>query len=414
MKKSLLILLTFMLLLVGCGGKDSGKSAEPANSEPAKSSAAPESQAKTADAEPIKIGVLLSASGPFAGLGEEVKNGFKLYLEKNNNMLAGRNIEVIYEDSEGNPQTALRKLRKLTMDNKVNFILGPDDSSTLYALRDEVDKSKLIMLDPIAAGNGISWDKKSNYIYRLSFSNWQGGSAGTYGAESLGKKAIVIASDYPGGDEGLSAFKGSYEADGGQIVKEFRPKLGTQDYATYINQMSQIDANFVYCFLVGSDSIRFLKQVQEMGLKDKFKLISSFSFGEITVVNAAGEAAEGAMSATPYSPWLDTNLNKDFVSAYQKKYNVLPTNQSVAGYDIGHVIDIVVQKTGSLQSDEVAKVLNGLSLESPRGPITLDPVTHNPIQNFYITKAVKKDNAMVLDVLKTYEKVQMPAEAPAK
>ncbi|MEB3103702.1 ABC transporter substrate-binding protein [Ferviditalea candida] len=414
MKKSLIVLLTFMLLLVGCGGKDAGNSAQPANSEPAKSSAAPESPAKAAEAAPIKIGVLLSASGPFAGLGEEVKNGFKLYLDKNNNMLAGRKAEAIYEDSEGNPQTALRKLRKLMVEDKVNFLVSPDSSATLYALIDEVNKNKLIMLDPIAAGNDISWDKKSDYIYRLSFSNWQGGTAGTYSAEALGKKAIVVSSDYPGGDEGLSAFRAKFEGNGGKIVKEFHPKLGTQDYATYINQMSQIDADFVYCFLVGSDAITFLKQFKEIGMKDKFKVISSFSFGEITVLNAAGDAAEGAMAATPYSPWLDNQTNKDFVSAYQKAYNVLPTNQSVSGYDIAHVIETAVQKAGSLNSDELIKVLKGISIESPRGPITIDPETHNVIENFYITKAVKKDNKMMLDVLKTYEKVQMPVQAPAK
>jgi len=359
--------------------------------------------------------VILAGTGPFAELGREVRQGFELYLEQNGGQLAGREVNVVYEDGEGDPQVSLRKYRQVALNQDADFIIAGDSSAVLYALRDEIEKDPRIMFVPISAGLDISWEQKSEYIYRLGFSNWQGGhAAGQYAANSIGKKAITITADYPGGEEGYQSFKAAYEANGGQIVEEFRPPMGAADYATYINQMSQIDADVVYAFLVGSDSVRFLNQFTDMGMKDKFELISPFSFGEITVVDAAGEAALDALCATPYSPWLENEVNPGFVEAYEAKYGELPTNQSAAGYDIAQAIEKALEETGTTDPEQVKEVLKGLEINSPRGPITIDPTTHDPVQNFYITRNVQGEDRIVLEIEETFEQVQVPAERPAE
>jgi branched-chain amino acid transport system substrate-binding protein len=348
-------------------------------------------------------------------LGEDVRRGFELYLEEKGGKLAGRAVEIIDEDGEGNPQVSIRKFRQVVLDQDADFIIAGDSSSVLYALRDEIEKNNKIMLVPIAAGNEIAWDLKSEYVYRLIFSNWQGGTtAAEYSANHLGKKAIVVASDYPGGDEALASFKAAFEANGGEIVETFRPPQGANDYASFINQMAQIEADFVFCFLVGSDSVRFLTQFHDAGMKDKLPLISAFTFSEPSVFQAVGEGALGVLSSTPYSPWLDNELNTNFVNQYKEKYSLLPTQSSVAGYDAGQLIEKVVEETGSLDPDVLKEAIKGMTIDSPRGPLTIDPETHDPVQNFYIVKTVEGDDGMVLEVVDTYEQIKIPAERPAE
>lgn len=95
-------------------------------------------------------------------------------------------------------------------------------------------------------------------------------------------------------------------------------------------------------------------------------------------------------------------------------YNKLPNTFSVQGYDSALIIDKAIKEAGSVDTEELVKVLKGISFDSPRGPITIDPKTNNPIQNFYIVENVKKDGQVVPEVIETIENVTMPETNPAK
>lgn len=365
--------------------------------------------------ETIKIGLLLSQTGTFAPLSEGIKNGFELYLAEHDNMLGGKKVTLKYEDDEANPQVALRKYRQLVHSEKVNILVGPISSAVVYALRDEVEKDKIVLIDANAAADDLSWSKKSDYVYRTSWSNWQnGGSTATYLAENVGKTAIAIAPDFPAGKEVAHAFKVAFEAAGGKVIKEIYPKLGTNDFATYLTEVANDKPDLVYAFAAGSDGIRFVQQYKDFGLQGKIPLAGPLEFGDQLIVEPSGDAAEGIISGVPYSPWLENESNKKFVDEFQKKYNKLPNTYAVSGYDSATVIDKAMTKAGSAKSENLIKVLKGISFDSPRGPITIDPKTNNPIQNFYITKNTKKNNQMIPEVMKTVEKFTMPETAPAK
>lgn len=390
-----LILVVTMMILSACSGSTTGN------------------ESAASDVETIKIGLLLSQTGTFAPLSESIKNGFDLYLEQHDNKLGGRKVEIVYEDDEANPQVALRKYNKLVTSDKVNLLVGPISSAVVYALRDQVEKDKIILIDANAAGNDLSWSQKSDYVYRISFSNWQNGSsAASYLADNIGKTAIAIAPDYPAGKEVISAFKSAFEASGGTVVKEIYPKLGTNDFATYMTEITQTKPDLVYTFMAGSDGIRFVQQYSDFGLKGKTPLAGPMEFGDQLIIEPTGDATEGIVAGIIYSPWLENDENKQFVEAYKKKYNKLPNAFSVQGYDSAQVINKAIEEAGSMDTEELVKVLKGISFESPRGPITIDPKTNNPIQNFYIVENVKKDNQIVPEILETIEKVTMPETNP--
>lgn len=363
----------------------------------------------------VNIGALLTLSGSQAMTGESAKKGMELYLAQHNNMIGDYKVNIKFEDDEANPQTGLRKYRQLVDNEKSDVVLGPILSNVVYALRDEVEKSQKLMIIVTAAANDISWDKKSDYIYRTSISNWESGTpAGPYLAKTLGKKAFVIATDYPAGHEVADAFKASFIQAGGQIVNEVYPKLGNTDFAPFITQMQQANPDFVFSFTPGGDGIRLIQQYKQFGLKGKIPLTSSGEFSDVLITEPTGADSEGIVSTIHYFPGLDNETNKKFVADFQSKFGKLPDFYAVYGYDAIQAYAEAVKKSGSIKTEDVMKSLKGISFESPRGKITLDPKTNNPIQTFYGGKNVMKDGKVVFEQSEKIGEFAMPEKDPAK
>ena len=397
MKVLILTMIAFMLVIAGCA-----QSSETSGGGDSKE-----------DSDTIKIGFILSFTGPLAPLSEGIKQGFELYLEEHGGKLGGKKVELKFEDDEGNPQVGLRKYRQLVHSEKVDLLVGPTNSSIALALRDEVNKDKIALIIPNAAADDLSWSKKSEYVYRVSWSNWQNGyTTAEYLAKNVGKNAVIMGSDFPAGKEVLRSFKAAFEEAGGKVIEEHYPKLGTNDFSTYLQEASSAKPDVIFAFFAGSDGIRYAQQYKEFGLQGKIPMAGSLEFGDELILQPTGDATEGFYSGTIYSPWLENDLNKKFVESYEKKFKKIPNTFSVSGYDSAIILDKAISEAGSAKTEELIKVLKGISYDSPRGPITIDEKTHNPIQNFYLSKNVMKDGRIVPEIIETKEKVTMPEKSP--
>lgn len=406
-KRSLFIFTMSVLMVISsaCGNtSDTGGGSR--DSDNSGGSSEPQDQS-------VNIGIILSFTGPYAPLAEGVKKGFELYLEQHDNMLGGKSVSVQYEDDEGDPKTALNKYRQLVKGDQVDLLVGTISSSVTYALRDKIDRDNMVLLKPVPTGNKLFGEKKSNYIFSVVASNWQNGYApGAYVANNIGKKAMTIAPDYAAGHDMINAFKEAYEKAGGKVMEEIYPDLGTNDFATYLTKINRLDPDVVFSFMAGSDAIRFVKQYDSFGLKDNIPFAGTLEFGDVLLTEPTGEAAEGIISGIIYSPWLENEMNETFVEAYQSKYDELPNIFSVGGFDTAHMLDKAISNAKSVESEDLVEALDGISFDSPRGPITFDPETNNPIVNFYITENVMKDGHIVPEVIKTIEDVKTPETLP--
>jgi len=405
------MLLAVFVILAGCSG---GKGNNTQTSENTQTNEQSGQNNENAAAETLKIGVILSFTGAFAPLAEDIRNGLELFLEEHNYTIGNYKVEVKYEDDEADPQVALRKYNQLKDSEKVDIFVGPISSAVLYALRDQVHNDKELLIVANAAGDAISWDQKSDYVYRVFMSNFQSGFAGgAYFAENLGKKAFVLAPDYAAGHEVIEAFKQSFGAAGGEIVGEVWNPLGTNDFAAYLTQIAKANPDFVFSVQTGTDAVRFMQQYQQFGLKDKYPLASWHEFGNSLNTVPAGDASLDILSVLNYSTKLENEVNQKFVAAYKEKYNETPSVFSVEGYDSGQIIAKAVEEAGSKEAEDLIKVIKGMTFDSPRGTIKLDEKTNNPIQDFYIGKNVKDENGeIVQEVLYTIPQVTMPETKP--
>lgn len=360
---------------------------------------------------PLRIGAMLSSTGVYATLGESIKNGLDLFVEESGGEFGGRQVEVIYEDDEGDPQVALRKFRQLTGREQIDLLVTPISSSVALALVDPINQNEVLTINPNAAANALSLEERSRFIYRVSYSNYQLGTPGAaYIAENVGKKAVALAADYPAGQETVAAFTAAFEEAGGEVVQRILPPLGNADYATYLTQIRDAQPDVVWAFFAGADSVNFAEQYQSFGLQEDIPMTGCNTWSDPLLTEAVGQACEGFISATQYLPELENETNASFVDGYRQAYDETPNQFSVFGYDVGKTISQAIDQAGSTDQEAMIEALNGLSFQSPRGEITLDPETHNPVQNYVMARNVFQDGEIVPEVIEDIGSFGMPTE----
>jgi len=394
------LILLVSMVLSACGGA-------------AIESTSDEADAETGDSETVKIGAILPFSGVYAALGEDLRDGMKLYFDSIDWQAGGKTIELIEEDTEADPQVALRKTRKLMDQDNVDFLTGAVSTAVAYAIRDEVDEKKLPYIASHAGGNDLTREQRSDYIWRTSFSSWQiGNSMGEWAYENIGDKMYVAAADYAFGREASDAFIEAYTAAGGEVIGEVYPPLENNDYASYLTTISNEDVDGVYGFFAGSDANRFVQQYAEYGVNDKFPLVGSTWLVAEDVRASVGDAAEGIYASTFWDYTLDTEENKAFVEAYEEAYDRRPTIESLEGYDAARVIAEALDALDGDVSDpdKIVEAVADVTFTSPRGEFRFDKETHHVIQDMYITETVASDDGTENEIITTLEQVQDPGE----
>jgi len=180
-----------------------------------------------AQQDPIRIGVVLSYSGPYARLGQEITRGMELYLDKVGYQAGGRRIQLLREDEEADPAVAVRKVRKLVEQDRVDLLSGIILSSSAYGIRDYVHERQIPLVVANAQANGITRERRSPYIFRTSISAWQQHyPMGPWVAQNAGKRVFLLALDYAFGREATAAFKeGFLQAGGGNRWPSCTPRL---------------------------------------------------------------------------------------------------------------------------------------------------------------------------------------------
>jgi branched-chain amino acid transport system substrate-binding protein len=128
-----------------------------------------------------------------------------------------------------------------------------------------------------------------------------------------------------------------------------------------------------------------------------------------------GDASLGLLSGWHYDYNHDSAKNKAFVQAFNAEFKRNPDFFAVGGYDGMHVIYEALKKTGgSADAEKLVAAAKGMSFESPRGPISIDPQTRDIVQTIYIRKVQKAGNALVNVEFDKVENVKDPAKEAMK
>jgi branched-chain amino acid transport system substrate-binding protein len=339
--------------------------------------------------EPIRIGLIVPLTGNFAPNGRDMVNGLKLALTQVANKVSGREIQLQVEDDQGTPAQSLTKARKLVEFDKADILMGPLTSSSGYALRDYVDEQKIPIIYPILGPDDLTQRKRTPWIIRTGATGSQPLHAlGEYAARTLHyKRVVTIAYDFAFGWETVAGFQDTFEQNGGRVVEHLWPPIGAPDYSPYLARIPR-DVDAVYATFSGADALRFLQQAQAFGLKGRLPIIGAGTLTDEHILFEQGELAGGIITALHYSPALKTQPNREFVQAYIKAYNRVPSYYSEGTYTGALFVIKAIEAVGGRVENHAnfaAAVKKVLLVDTPRGPVRLDD-WGNPIENVYIRR----------------------------
>ena len=353
-------------------------------------------------AEPLKIGLLVPVTGPFADYGKQIERGVKLYLAQNGDTVAGRKVElVLRDDAPGTSgEVSKRIAQEMIVKDKVDIIAGFGLTPEALAVAPIITQAKVPAVIMNAATSIIT--TRSPYFVRTSHTLPQDAAPmATWAAKHGIKKVYTLVADYGPGQDAEAQFKKTFTADGGEIVGDVRVPVTNVDFAPYLQKIKDVKPDAVFLFVPpGAGTIAFMKDFANRGLAQAgIRIIATGDLTDEDVLDAYGDMALGAITAFHYSEDHDSPENKAYVAAFYKAYpKNRPNFMSVAGYDGMHLIAAVVAKNGgSTDAEKFVDAAKGMSWISPRGKITIDPATRDIVQTVYIRK-VEKVNGKLQNV----------------
>jgi branched-chain amino acid transport system substrate-binding protein len=356
-------------------------------------------------AETIKVGFMAPLSGIFAQAGKDMLEGIRLAFEQIGYQSAGRKIELIEEDSEGNPAVAQAKYRKLVTQDHIHVLTGVLLSNIGYGLIQPIERDQLPTLF-LTTPDELTKKNVSKWILRTNFAASQPmHPLGDYAAKTLKyKKVVTIAMDNPFGHEQIGGFQRVFEDGGGRVVQKIWVPLNALDFAPYLTQIGK-DADAVCAVFVAAQGVRFIKQYAEYGLKARLPLIGSGVMTDEHVIRNLGDEAVGAVGALIWAPTLTTPANRTYLKLAEAKVGRTPAYFTAIMYSAGRwVAEAAKIVEGRVEDRErfLAAIRKASeTVEDPRGPIKLDDLG-NPTQNVYILKVERVGGKLTNTVVHTY------------
>src|SRR5207245_11726400 len=188
-----------------------------------------------AQKKPIKIGFLAPLTGGAGWIGRDMVNGFEMYLEETGHQIAGRKVEVIVEDTAGNPGTAITKFRTFAESDRVDMVVGEAFAHIGYALAPKAEEFRMPTIFPVIAADDLTQRKPSKWVVRLGWTGSQPSHPfGEYAAKTLGyKRVAVFGTDYASRYEGVGGFQPAFAEAAGQITQKLPTPLGPCARAPY-------------------------------------------------------------------------------------------------------------------------------------------------------------------------------------
>jgi branched-chain amino acid transport system substrate-binding protein len=338
--------------------------------------------------EKIKIGVIVTLSGPAAVLGQQARDGFALAVKDLDGKMGGRDVEVVAVDDELKPDAAVTKVRGLLERDKVDFVVGPIFSNILQAIHKPVVDSKTFLISPNAGPSSYAGKECSPFFYVTSYQNDQVHEILGKVAQDRGyKRVYVMVPNYQAGKDSVAGFKLDYK---GEIVEETYVPLGTLDFQVELSKIASMKPDAVFTFMPGGMGVSLVKQFKQAGLADQIPFLSAFTVDESTLP-AQQDAAVGMFGGADWAPNLDNPQSKKFVAKYEAAYNSVPATYAFQAYDAAMLIDSAVKavKGDLTNKDAVAAALKKADFTSLRGGFKFNTNGY-PIQDFYLTKVAKR------------------------
>ena len=218
-----------------------------------------------------------------------------------------------------------------------------------------------------------------------------------YMAKHGAKTAVTLVSDYGPGIDAQNAFAKKFEEMGGKVLEQIRAPLANPEFAAYLQRAVDLKPDTLFLFVPAPTAGTLMKQVVDRGvISAGIKVVGTGDITDDDQLNGMPDSVLGLVTSHFYSAAHESPINKKFVADFEKANpGVRPNFIAVSTYDGMKAFAKALDKTnGDTDGTKLVDAMKGMSFDSPRGTMTIDPVTRDIVQDVYIRKVERKDGQL--------------------
>jgi branched-chain amino acid transport system substrate-binding protein len=306
----------------------------------------------------VRIGTILSVSGPAAFLGQDMKDGTQLAVDEINAAggIGGRQIDWIFYDAQSETQRAIGEARRLLSNDGVDFIVGGGSMSGIaLAMAPLAEAAKVPFISTEGASAIVNPVSDRRFVFKSTVDDYLVLQRAADYFDAKGFHKIALLADTSGFGQGaVEQMKiVAKERDLDVVYESFAP--GDTDMVPQLGRIRDAGAQAILCWTVTPAGVVFLKQAQQLGLDDKAQLVHSYGFVSGKYMTLAGSAADKLLLLSQKFPVGDQLPDSDpgkakiaaLTKSFEERFKRVP-NQFVAQcYDAVHLAHEALAQGGA-------------------------------------------------------------------
>jgi urea transport system substrate-binding protein len=339
-------------------------------------------------AEPIRIGAVLPFSGGVELYGRQAKLGIDMAVKEINagGGILGRPVEVIYEDDKTDPDAALAATRKLIEHDGVLVVVGPITSRNLNAIAPAVEALKT----PLLYATNYEGGKCSRYVFSFStVPNQELAPLLPYMNRTFGSTYFMLGADRAWPHSMFEAAEPMIAKAGGRVVgKEFTSGNET-DFGPLIARIAATKAK-VLLFALKGDGLQFIPQAEDRGLL-KSTTVAFLGLSE-TDLGVFGGKGQNMFVVVPFVATSNMPSVKAFIAEAKAEAggDTTVSNYVMTHYNALMAMKAAIEKAGKVDKEAMIDALEGLTIKSPTGRLTMGK-NHHATMNLFLARTKGRD-----------------------
>ncbi len=348
-------------------------------------------QFAAAQQPPVKVGLLVIDSGPFAASAKDTEAAARAAVDILNGEggVLNRKIELVVQAHSGSPATAQAAATRLVQQSGVTMITGQLPSSHALALVPRLSALNVLLIDGYSQSADLMTRSCAANYFRVSTPDPViTALLKQYVQDSGAKTWNVISVDYAAGQTFAKNFAEMVTSLGGNVQMSLFAPFGTTDFGTYISQLSK-PADGLMVTLFGSDAINFAKQQRQFGLFDKYKHVLGNGFATEAELRSMGDNALGVLNGMSYHNSLPGKRNADYVKAFEERVKRKPTYADADIMVSLEMLRAAAQKANSIEVPQLKAALEGINADTIYGTVLMRAADHHLIRQHTLGQVVR-------------------------
>ncbi|MDR5710262.1 MAG: ABC transporter substrate-binding protein [Armatimonadota bacterium] len=360
--------------------------------------------------EPIRIGFPAPLTGAFADEANYMVQGATLAVEEFNRAggVLGRQVELLVRDDRLSPDEGARRALELIERERVHFLAGVLSAAVQLAVNEVAKRHRRIFVSTSQSDKIVMPPDFSPWTFHEALTPWMTSTAlARYVLrEGRGKRVYILYADYAYGQEHTAAWRRVIGEVGASLVGVDPHPLGTTDYSAYLPKIMAARPDVLVLNNFGRDIVNSAKQAVELGLKQRAQIAVPI-IPTAAALEAGPEVLGDVVCASSY--WWEVQERipkaKEFNTKFSRRFNRVPSDYAAYAYSGVRELLEAVQRTGTTDSDRVAKAMEGRRYAHYKDTQYWRACDHQSVQTIFLLRGRERPRGPygLFDIIATVE-----------